>query len=241
MDNYDYAIRRLMVNFIILLILIVMALIIVIGAKYALNLKDKEIQRLESELNFYKAISYDYHDKLQNSLELLNNCEQVLLDRVITETSVETVEDTSVETEELPIITDSADGAELFDSSKVSVLVPLECSGRKITLSEQEYRWIAQMLYCEHRGACWEGQVLTCSAIINYCNINGGYDYCLHNSVCFSPADFFETVEPNQMQYDVLDYVINGGIIDNVIYFRANYYHDFGTPVCSCDNHYFSN
>ena len=235
MDKYDYICRRLMTNIVILVILLIIILVMIVWTNMVIQQRDDEIQRLKTELDFYKSVSYDYHDKLQASIDLLNGCEQVLLDRFIAieeskisaeQPTTETVENTSV--------------ANSFDMSNVNVLIPLECSGRKITLSEVEYTWIAQMLYCEHRGACWEGQVLTCSAIINYCNLNGGYEKCLFDSSCFSPADFFDTVVPNQMQFDVLDYVINGGIIDNVIYFRADHYHDFGTPVCSCDNHYFS-
>lgn len=237
MDKHDYVLRRLMANIIILVILLIITVAIFVWADVAIQQKNDEINHLTTELNFYKSVAYSYHDKLQASIDLLNGCEQVLLDRFIaseenkhTDTSADVVEDSAKNESSL----------KSFDMSNVTVLIPLECSGRKITLSQTEYMWVAQMLYCEHRGACWEGQVLTCSAIINYCNAHGGYEHCLFDSNCFSPADFFTTVVPNQMQFDVLDYVINGGIIDNVIYFRADHYHDFGTPVCSCDNHYFS-
>ena len=109
---------------------------------------------------------------------------------------------------------------------------------REYTSEEKEL--IAKMLYCESRGDSWDGQVATCSAIINHIEYYGGSFSILNNSVSFEPAPYYMYETPNQMQYDVLDYVLSGHLIADIKYFRTDYYHDFGTPMFVAGEHYFS-
>lgn len=102
MDKHDYVLRRLMANIIFLVILLIITVAIFVWADVAIQQKNDEIKHLTTELNFYKSVAYNYHDKLQASIDLLNGCEQVLLDRFIaseenkhTDTSADVVEDSA--------------------------------------------------------------------------------------------------------------------------------------------------
>lgn len=106
--------------------------------------------------------------------------------------------------------------------------------------TEEQKTLLAKMLYCEARGCSWDGQVATCSAIINHIEYNKGDFSVLDKSNHFSPASFYRYKTPNQMQYDVVNYVLNGHLIANVKYFRMSYYHNFGTPMFAIDGEYFS-
>ena len=109
------------------------------------------------------------------------------------------------------------------------------------SLSDSEYEILAKLLYCEARGMTWEGQVYTCSAILNLSDYHGKSIWTLaHDPNTFSPASFVDTVTPLQTQYDVIDYVCSGGRIADICWFRTGHYHSFGTPVCEVDGHYFS-
>lgn len=59
------------------------------------------------------------------------------------------------------------------------------------------------------------------------------------NGDMFSVAPYVDSVEPMQMQYDVIEYVLSGRISD-IKYFQCGWYHDFGIPVCNIENVYFS-
>lgn len=108
-------------------------------------------------------------------------------------------------------------------------------------LADEERDFLAKLLYAEAGSMTWEGQVYTCSAILNLCDsrdisiFEGG-----HNEGMFSVAPYVDFVEPMQMQYDVIEYVCNGGRIADIKYFQCGWYHNFGTPVCNIENVYFS-
>ena len=100
---------------------------------------------------------------------------------------------------------------------------------------------LAKLLYCEAGNQSWEGQVYTCSAILNFCDRNNVSIWdAAHNQNYFEPAPFVDDAEPNSVQYEVIYYVLNGGRIPEICWFRTDYYHDFGTPVCKVGDHYFS-
>ena len=104
-----------------------------------------------------------------------------------------------------------------------------------------EYDFLAKLLYAEAGSMCWEGQVYVCSAILNLCEDRGlTIEEAGHNENMFSVAPYVDFVEPMQMQYDVIDYVLNGGRIADIKYFQCGWYHSFGTPVCYIENVYFS-
>ena len=100
---------------------------------------------------------------------------------------------------------------------------------------------LAKLLYCEARNKSWEVQVYTCSAILNFCDRNNVSIWdAAHNQNYFEPAPFVDDAEPTSVQYEVIYYVLNGGRIPEICWFRTDYYHDFGTPVCKVGDHYFS-
>ena len=106
---------------------------------------------------------------------------------------------------------------------------------------EFDREFLAKLLYCEARGSNWEGQVFTCSAILNYCDNHGRSLWAVgHDVEAFSVAPWVDGAKPNEMQYEVIDYVLSGGRIENICYFRTKSYHKFGVPVCEVDGHYFS-
>lgn len=113
-------------------------------------------------------------------------------------------------------------------------------SGEKIDDDLREF--LAKMTYAESGAMSWWGQVYTCSAIINHCERakvtlwDAG-----HNINRFAVAPWVDRVEPEEMTYAVVDYVLAGGRIEELTFFRSGgRYHDFGYPICQVDNHYFS-
>lgn len=110
----------------------------------------------------------------------------------------------------------------------------------KIVYFEEE-EILAKLLYCEARNQSWEGQVYTCSAILNFCDRNNISIWdAAHNRNYFEPAPFVDDAKPTSVQYEVIYYVLNGGRIPDICWFRTGHYHDFGTPVTKVGDHYFS-
>ena len=110
----------------------------------------------------------------------------------------------------------------------------------KIVYFEEE-EILAKLLWCEARNQSWEGQVYTCSAILNYCERNNTSIWdAAHNINAFEPAPYVDDAKPTAMQYEVIYYVLNGGRIPDICWFRTGHYHDFGTPVAKVGDHYFS-
>ena len=110
----------------------------------------------------------------------------------------------------------------------------------KIIYFEEE-EILAKLLWCEARSQSWEGQVYTCSAILNYCERNNTSIWdAAHNINSFEPAPYVDDAKPTAMQYEVIYYVLNGGRIPDICWFRTGHYHNFGTPVAKVGDHYFS-
>ena len=110
----------------------------------------------------------------------------------------------------------------------------------KIVYFEEE-EILAKLLWCEARNQSWEGQVYTCSAILNYCERNNTSIWdAAHNRNSFEPAPYVDDAKPTAMQYEVIYYVLNGGRIPDICWFRTGHYHNFGTPVAKVGDHYFS-
>ena len=125
---------------------------------------------------------------------------------------------------------------ELYETELNNALRP---TGQKTECNEIEI--LAKLLYCEAGGMTWDAQVYTCSAILNMSEYYGkSINSLAHKPGVYAVAGYVDSAKPKQMQYDVIDYVLKGGRIPEICYFRTDYYHNFGTPVCEVDGHYFS-
>lgn len=101
--------------------------------------------------------------------------------------------------------------------------------------------FLAKLLFAEAGSMGWTGQVYVCSAILNLCDLKAiSLWEAGHTTRIFSVAPYVDNVQPLERQYEVIDYVLNGGRVMGVCYFRTNYYHGFGTPVCQIENVCFS-
>ncbi len=101
--------------------------------------------------------------------------------------------------------------------------------------------FLAKMVFAESGGEDWWCQVYTCSAILNHCEVSNMTLWkCGHNANHFAVAPYVDNVTPSDMSYEVVDYVLSGGRIENICYFRTKRYHSFGEPVCRVGAHYFS-
>lgn len=106
---------------------------------------------------------------------------------------------------------------------------------------EVDVDFLAKLLFAEAGISNWTGQVYVCSAILNFCDYNkiSLWD-AGHNISMFEVAPYVDEMEPPKEIYEVIDYVLNGGRIAEVCYFRTRYYHSFGTPICQIENLFFS-
>lgn len=101
--------------------------------------------------------------------------------------------------------------------------------------------FLAKMVFAEAGGEDWWCQVYTCSAILNHCEVSNMTLWkCGHNGNHFSVASYVDGITPTEMSYEVVDYVLNGGRIEGICYFRTKRYHSFGEPMCKVGAHYFS-
>lgn len=105
--------------------------------------------------------------------------------------------------------------------------------------TEEEKQLLAQCLYCEAGSTSWEAQVATFSAILNHIDDYDGL-WVLDSVNHFAVASYYRYCSPLQVQYDVVDYVLSGHRIADIKYFRTSYYHNFGSPMFSIENIYFS-
>lgn len=106
---------------------------------------------------------------------------------------------------------------------------------------EVDRDFLAKMVYAESGGEDWWCQVYTCSAILNHCEVSNMTLWkCGHDRDHFAVASYVDGVVPSEMNYDVVDYVLSGGRIEDICYFRTKRYHGFGEPMCKVGAHYFS-
>ena len=101
--------------------------------------------------------------------------------------------------------------------------------------------FLAKLVFAEAATMGWWGQVYVCSAIINHCEVVQRTLWeCGHDVYHFSVAPFVDEMEPTEFTYEVVDYVLGGGKVEDICYFRTSRYHWFGTPVCQIENIFFS-
>lgn len=102
--------------------------------------------------------------------------------------------------------------------------------------------FLAKLLFCEAGAMTWEGKVYTCSAILNFCDVEKRTLWeAGHDAGAFEVAPYVDYAQPTTEIYEVVDYVLSGGRIAEICYFKSGgRYHNFGTPVCEVNGHYFS-
>jgi hypothetical protein len=125
-----------------------------------------------------------------------------------------------------------------YDNDRVGTTntVTTEVCGEEI-----DRDFLAKMVFAESGGEDWWCQVYTCSAILNHCEVSNMTLWkCGHNANHFAVAPYVDRVTPTDTSYEVVDYVLNGGRIESICYFRTNRYHGFGEPMCKVGAHYFS-
>ena len=101
--------------------------------------------------------------------------------------------------------------------------------------------FLAKLLFAEAAISSRLGQIYTCSAILNFCDYeNISLWEAGHDVGCFAVAPYVDEMEPTEEIYEVIEYVLNGGRIADICYFRTKRYHSFGSPICQIDGQYFS-
>lgn len=112
-----------------------------------------------------------------------------------------------------------------------------------VSLTDDEIRTLATLVYLEGGIESYECQKAICSVVINRMNyFNQTLNEVIYAPNQFSPADMiiYSTPSESTMQA-TLDVLTNGITIPPyVLYFRANYYFDWCTPYMSLDHTYFS-
>ena len=130
------------------------------------------------------------------------------------------------------------DGSKVKNTCKVTV-------ENQIELTANEKDLLMRSLYREAGSTGFWCQVYVCSATLNLWKSQYSHlslEEMLTNYNIYETAYTLSSVTSKEKSYvkDATEYVLNGGKVPNVKYFRTDYYHSFGTPVTSIENVYFS-
>ena len=84
-----------------------------------------------------------------------------------------------------------------------------------------------------------DGKIAVVETILNRCDIYGKtIEEVVYEPYQYSTAD---NGEPDETVREAVDIALSSNTYpDDMIYFRAGYYHSFGTPYRQIGNHYFS-
>ena len=132
----------------------------------------------------------------------------------------------------------SKDTSKVKKSCKVTVKTQIE-------LTAHEKDLLMRSLYREAGSTGFWCQVYVCSATLNLWKSEFSHltlEGMLTNYNIYETAYTLSSVTSQEKAYvkDATEYVLNGGKIPDIKYFRTDYYHSFGTPVTSIENVYFS-
>lgn len=114
-------------------------------------------------------------------------------------------------------------------------------------LTESERELLAQLLYHEARGESLDCQKAVVSVVLN--RVESGIWGDTLSEVIYAKNQFepvarglLPNTKPLQKQYEAIDYVLENGatIPEDVLYFRADHYFEWGTAYMNLDNTYFS-
>lgn len=179
--------------------------------------------------------------KVENTTEPTTEEETTIEEADTTEDESETNDDSTTDNEESTTIEETTAPQYIIKAQHYAIPpeeIYFTWPIREYT--EEQKTLIAKMLYCEAGGEGWDCQVVTCSAIINHIEHNGGNFGVLDKGNHFSPASYYRYKTPTQMNWEVLDYVLSGHLIADVKYFQLYGYHSFGTPMLKVSGVYFS-
>ena len=221
--------------------IIIVLTIVIFGMYFTLAEFEEEFTSIEKS-QIVETVVVD-ENKTDELLEELNGKMDTViekLDEIEIEVETKTVEiDVEAETEPTePVLEILEDGVVWYSDYRVYL-----SNEPTITAGGEEFdkEFLAKLLYCEAGATSWECQVYTCSAILNLCDLQVRSLWNIgHDKNVFSVAPYVDDAEPTQISYDVVDYVLEGGRVEEICYFRNKYYHTFGTPVCEVGGHYFS-
>lgn len=110
-------------------------------------------------------------------------------------------------------------------------------------LTDEEKRDMAALVYLEAGGENYECQKGVASVILNrMIRYNLSLNEVMYAPNAFSPAAYITSTTPSQSCIDVVNDVLQNGSMFplEVCAFRADYYHDFGTPYMNIGPVYFS-
>ena len=111
------------------------------------------------------------------------------------------------------------------------------------TLTDEELRDMAALVYLEAGGENYMCQKGIASVIINrMVYTNSSLDDVMYAPNAFSPAKYIKSTTPSESCINAVNDVLTNGTIFplNVLAFRADYYHDFGTPYMRIDDVFFT-
>lgn len=107
----------------------------------------------------------------------------------------------------------------------------------EVALENGEIDFFAKLLHAEAGGMGYEGQFWVASAILNLSKRSNMSIYDMgHNIGMFAVAPYVDTVQPTDMQYQIIHNVLKNGWIKDVCYFRTDYPHSFGRFMRQIEN-----
>ena len=115
----------------------------------------------------------------------------------------------------------------------------------KLRLSDDDVELIAKVTWLESGGECEKTQRLVIDSILN--RYDSKYFPDTIRKVVYQKNQYsvvsyskFNSVTPRERIYELIEEELRNRTNDEVLYFRTNHYHRFGTPLFSIDNVYFS-
>ena len=132
------------------------------------------------------------------------------------------------------------ENTEVISSSGNVEIVFIGNEETKVTPEEYNLLLRVCMSECGGRyGEPLDGKIAVVETILNRCEIYGkSIDEVVYEPYQYSLAD---NGEPDETVEQAVDIALRENIYpDDMIYFRTDYYHVFGTPYQQIGNHYFS-
>lgn len=227
-----------------IIVLCILGIILTIGIVFFEHKNNPTVEEFSTEDYSYEDVSEDY------SFENVSEWESLPMEETATDSRLNfsnvkpiTLEETYHGSKEKTTqVVEGVQAPAVSTTKKAAETVVLDTTkspNNNKYVNEKEI--LAKLLYCESGSTSWDCQVYTCSAILNLSDYTGrSISNMASDKKVFSVAPWVWSSTPTQTQYKVIDYVLSGGRVSGVKWFRTDHYHSFGTPVKSIDNVYFS-